>query len=206
MDPEAIIISNKDEPALIHLLRALREQKIGCQEIIYTIDRLKEINLQDFRGFFIFCIPPPELKQWLCNLEKKILNHFKIYSYDYLVEDDINSSVFLIFDYIIAGEQEYSTLIKHLQFLKYNYWRKIPFTKLGLQKAPDSRLISKLFHLLERIDVNSTSLQQLSKELKVSKAELQLKIKKYLNINYSQLKSLLIQHYGEYYQNNFVRH
>ena len=204
MNPDVIIISRKDEPSLNHLCRALDDQKIECQTILYSRDELLELDTSDFKGFFIFCLPPKEIKTWLYNLEIKFLNHFKIYSYDSLVADNIDHSLFLMFDYMIAGEQEYNALIRHLQFLKYNYWKKIPITKLGLQSVPGSKIISKLFRLLEQIDINTTNLDQLAKKLHVSHNVLRREIRVHLNLQYTELKFALVKHYQEYFQENII--
>ncbi|MCK4559554.1 MAG: hypothetical protein KAV45_07200 [Calditrichia bacterium] len=199
MNPQVIIISKKNEPSLNYLLYALREHKIECHEIIHSRVNFNKIDTVYFRGFFIFCIPPSEIKKWLQNLDDRFLNYFKIYSYNYLIEDKIDTSVFLNFDFIIAGEQENGILHRQLDFLKSNYWRKIPFSKLGLKKVPDSKLIGKLFKILEKTDINITGFDQLSKKLNVSKEILRREIKKNLKIQYPELRSLLLDYYREYY-------
>jgi hypothetical protein len=199
MNPRVIIISKKNEPTLSHLIYALKAHKIECQEIIQSRAKLKEIDTENFKGFFVFCIPPAEIKNWLYDVEAKLLNFFKIYSYNYLIEDKIDSSVFLTFDYIIAGEQENGILNRQLKFLKSNYWRKIPFSELGIEKIPESKIIGKLFQILERTDISSASIDQLSNKLNVSKQILRQEIKKSLNIQYAQLKSILLNYYQESY-------
>ncbi len=159
----------------------------------------REFDTKGFKGFFIFCLPPADIKNWLDGMQEKFLNFFKIYSYDYLVEDDIDSSVFLLFDYIIAGEQENGILSRQLEFLKSNYWRKIPISKLGFQKVQGSKLIAKLFQILERTDINLANLDQLSRQLNVSKDIIRVEIKKNLSMHYSELRSTLIDYYQEYY-------
>ena len=197
MNPQVIIISKKGEPALNLLLFILEEHKIKCHEIIHSRENFRKVDTATFKGFLIFCLPPTEVKEWLQDIEKKFLNYFKIYSYDNLVEDDLNSSVFLLFDYIISGKQEYDFLSKQLKFLKSNYWRKIPYTKLGIKKLPTSKLIGNLFYLLERTDINQTNIDQLSNKLNVSNRVLRREIKKHLNLQYSELKYALINHYRE---------
>ncbi len=199
MNPQVIIISKKNEPSLNYLLYALREHKIECHEIIHSRADLNEIDTVNFRGFFIFCMPPSEIKKWLHNLDDRFLNYFKIYSYNYLIEDKIDTSVFLNFDFIIAGEQENGILHRQLNFLKSNFWRKIPYSKLGLKKVPDSKLIRKLFKILERTDINITGIDQLSKKLNVSNEILRREIKKELKMHYPELRSHLIDYYREYY-------
>jgi len=199
MNPQVIIISKKNEPLLNLLLNILGEHEIKCHEIIHSRANLRQIDTTNFKGFLIFCIPPSEVKEWLDDMKKEYLNYFKIYNYNNLVDLDLDSSMFLTFDYIISGKQEYNFLNKHLKFLKSNYWRKIPYTKLGIQELPTSKLIGNLFYILERTDLNFASLNQLSKKLKVSNNVLRREIKKHLNLQYSELKSTLINHYREYY-------
>jgi len=205
MNPEVLIISKKHEPALKHLYRALREQEIELKSLMHSREALEALDTTNFKGFFIFCLPPVEIRYWLDKLEKKFLNQFKIYTYDYLIADDLDCSLFLMFDYIIAGEQEYNRLVKHLQYLKSNYWRKIPITKLGLQTPPGSELIWKLFHLLERSDINSTNLDKVSEKLHVSHQALQREIRIHLHLQYTELKFALVKHYQEYLNNNIVK-
>jgi len=199
MNPKVILISKKNEPSLNFLLTILKEHKIECQNIIHSRANLNEIDTVNFKGFFIFCLPPPEIKKWLQNHDDKFLNHFKIYSYNFLIEDNIDNSVFLKFDFINAGEMENGILHKQLAFLKSNYWRKIPLSILGLKKVPDSKLIRKLFNILERTDINITNFDQLSKKLNVSKEILRREIKKNLKIQYPELRSLLLDYYMEYF-------
>ena len=199
MNPQVILISKKNEPSLNYLLYALGEHAIECHEIIHSRVNLNEIDTVNFRGFFIFCMPPSEIKRWLQNLDDRFLNYFKIYSYNYLIEDKVDTSVFLNFDFIIAGEQENGVLHRQLDFLKSNYWRKIPLSILGLKKVPDSKLIMKLFQILERTDINITSFDQLSKKLNISKEILRREIKKTLKMQYPELISLLHDYYREYY-------
>ncbi len=204
MSPKVIIISKKNEPSLKHLVYALEERHIKCDDFIHSKSELKEFDIANFKGFFIFCLPPSDIRNWLKGLEEKFLNFFKIYSYNYLVEDDIDSSVFLLFDYIIAGEQENGILNRQLEFLKSNYWRKIPISKLGFQRVQGSKLIAKLFHILERTDINLTNLELLSKQLNVSKDIIRVEIKKNLNMHYSELRTTLLQYYQEYYPEKIV--
>jgi len=199
MNPEVIIISKKHEPALNHLHRALREQEIDCKTLVYSREALEKLETKDFKGFFIFCLPPAEITAWLKDNECKFLNHFNIYHYDHLVADKIDHSLFLMFDYMITGMHEYKTLVKHLRYLKINYWRKIPTTKLGLQRMPASNLIDRLFRLLESLDVNTTDLEQVSKKLHVNNHKLQKEIKQHLNLQYCELKSVLVKHYEEFF-------
>ena len=199
MKPEVIIIAKKGEPALSQLYRALREQEIDCRTVVHSREALVALNTANFRGFFIFCLPAADIAEWTKDIECKFLNYFKIYHYNSLVADDIDSSLFLMFDYMIAGTQEYETLIKHLRYLKVNFWRKIPATKLGLQRQPASHLLSRLFRLLERMDVNATSLEQISKRLHVNNTKLQKEIKHYVNLQYGELKSVLVKHYEEFF-------
>jgi hypothetical protein len=199
MNPEVIIITKKNEPYLNRLINILNEHNIECHNIIYSRDHLKEIETVGFKGFFIFCIPPAEIEKWLQYFDDSFLNYFKIYSYNYLLEDNVDTSVFLKFDFIIAGEQENGILHRQLDFLKTNYWRKVPYSKLGLKKAPDSRLIGRLFQILERTDINITNFDQLSKKLDVSKETLRREISKTLKIHYPELRSLLLEYYRENY-------
>lgn len=195
MKPQVIIFSKKNDPSLIYMLSVLKEHKIECQEIIYSKVRFNKIELANFRGFFIFCVPPSEIKNWLQHLDDRLMDYFKIYSYNYFIEEKIDSSVFRNFDFIIAGEQENGILHRRIDFLISNYWRKIPFSKIGLKKVPDSKLIGNLFQLLEESDIRSTSFDHLSYKLNVSKATLRREIQKDLKIQYSQLKSLLLNYY-----------
>jgi len=204
MDPRVIIISKKNEPTIKHLIHALEDQCIKCEEFIYSKQELQKFDTSDFKGFFIFCLSPSDIKIWLKGLEEKFLNFFKIYSYDYLIEDDIDSSVFLLFDYIIAGEQENGILHRQLEYLKLNYWRKIPISALGFQRVQGSKLIAKLFQVLEKTDIDLTNLDQLSKQLNVSKDSIRIEIKKNLNMHYSQLRDTLLQYYQEYYPEKIV--
>jgi hypothetical protein len=204
MIPKVIIISNKEESSIERLIDTLHEFKLDCLEIIDCIERLKAINLPDFRGFFIFYLPPAEIGYWIKNLRIEFLNYFKVYCYDYLMVNNINTSEFLVFDFINAGEQEHEALQKHLAFLKDNYWRKIPLSKLGLKKIPDSGLLNKIFYILEHSDIISMTQQKLSNQLNVRDAEVRLELKKHLNLSFSRLRSMLIAHYQEFSANNFV--
>lgn len=199
MGPRIVIIGHKNEPALINLVHTMEDKYFKCKEFIHSRKELRDFNTSDFKGFFIFCLPPGEIKIWLRGLEEKFLNYFKIYHYDYLIEEDIDSSVFLLFDYIIAGEQENGILHRQLEFLKANYWRKIPISTLGFQRVQGSKLIAKLFKIMERTDINLTNLDQLSRKLNVSKDLIRVEIKKNLNMHYSELRTVLLDYYREYY-------
>jgi hypothetical protein len=203
MKPKVIIISKRNEPSLQQLMQILKELNYECPTIVYTINKLKNLKTDNFKGFFIFCLPPSEIKEWKQLLEDKIPNFFKIYCYNFLVEHKIDSSIFLNFDYIIAGEEENGILNKQLVFLKLNYWRKIPVTKLGMKNGHRSMLLMKLFRMLERTDINSITLAQVSKQLNISKDRIRREIKCNLNMHYSDLKFFLIQYYREYYPENF---
>jgi hypothetical protein len=197
MNPKAIIVANKREPFLNKLFVVLDEHKIECQGVIHSRKNLQDIDMQNFKGFFIFCIPPSEIKDWLTDINNRYLDYFKIYNYNYLREDNLLTSVFLYFDFIIAGEQENGILHRQIDFLKSNFWRKIPLSKIGLKKVSDSNLIWELFKLLERIDLNSTSFDKLSKKLNVSKETLRTEINKSLKMQYSELKSFILKYYKE---------
>jgi hypothetical protein len=199
MKPEVIIISKKDDPSLNYLLYVLTEHKIEYHNIIYSKSSLEKIDLANFRGFFIFCIPPSEIKNWLQNLDERFQDFFKIYSYNYFIEDEIDSSVFQKFEFIVAGEQENGILNRRIDFLKSNYWRKIPFSRLGLKRTTGSKLIGKLFHILEETDISITSIDHLSSKLNVSKETLRREIKKNLKIQYPMFRSLLLNYYKEFY-------
>ena len=199
MNPQVIIITEKNDFSLNRLLNVLRDHQIDYYKIIYSKDELKEIETVDLKGFFIFSIPPSEITKWLQSLEDKFLDYFKIYCYNYLLEDKIDTSVFLNFDFIIAGEQENGILHRQIEFLKTNYWRKVPLSRLGLKKLPDSKLIGKLFQVLERTDISITNFDQLSKKLNVSKETLRREIRKDLKIQYPELKTLLLGYYKENY-------
>jgi len=199
MKPEVIIISKKEDPSLNYLLYVIKENKIKCHDIIYTRSCLDKIDLANFRGFFIFCVPPSEIKKWLQNLDERFQDFFKIYSYNYFIEDKIDSSVFQNFEFIVAGEQENGILNRRIEFLKSNYWRKIPCSRLGLKRKTESKLIGKLFQLLEETDINITSLDHLANRLNVSKETLRKEIKKNLKIHYPVLRSLLLNYYEEFY-------
>jgi hypothetical protein len=115
------------------------------------------------------------------------------------MEGKIDTSLFLNFDFIIAGEQENGILHRQLDFLKSNYWRKVPLSKFGLKRVPDSNLINKLFKILETSDINITSIDQVSKKLNVSKEVLRKEIRKNLSIHYTDLTSILLEYYREVY-------
>jgi hypothetical protein len=198
MNPRVIIISKKNEPSLNLLMTTLKTHKIECQHLIHSKETLREMKLIDFKGFLIFCIPPSEIKEWFEAMNEYFLNYFKIYNYNNLVEHNFDSSVFLMFDYIISGEQDYQFLNKQLEFLKYNYWRKIPYTKLGIRQLPSSKIIGNMFNLIERSDIDLMSLEKLSKKLKVSNRVLRKEIKEHLKLQFSELKSTLINHYREF--------
>ena len=203
MKPKVIIISRKNEPSLQHLMHLLKQLDYECPTIVNTKNKLNDLETGNFKGFFIFCLPPSEIKQWKQFLEDKILNFFKIYCYNFLIEHKIDSSIFLNFDFIIAGEQENGVLNRQLDFLKLNYWKKIPLTRLGLNNVQQSMLLMRLFRILERTDINSISLDQISKKVGVSKERIRREIKNKLNMHYSDLKFSLIQYYREYYPEDF---
>jgi hypothetical protein len=198
VNPRVIIISKKNEPSLNLLLTILKAHRIECHDLIHSRAILRELETNNFKGFLIFCIPPAEIKEWFDDLNEDFLNYFKIYNYNNLIEQNLDSSVFLMFDYIISGEQDYLFLSKQLDFLKSNYWRKIPYAKLGIRQLPKSKLIGNLFYIIERTDFDSINLDQLSKKLKVSNRVLRKEIKDHLNLQYSELKSTLLDHYREY--------
>lgn len=199
MNPQVIIVTKKNDLSLNRLLNVLRDHQIDDYKIIYVTDELKEIETDNLKGFFIFSIPPSEIPKWLESLEDKFLDYFKIYCYNYLLEDKIDTSVFLNFDYIIAGEQENSILHRQIDFLKTNYWRKVPLSRLGLKKLPDSKLIGRLFQILERTDISITDFDQLSKKLNVTKDTLRREIRKDLKIQYPELRTILLGYYRENY-------
>ncbi len=203
MKPKVIIISRKNEPALQQLLHVLKQQEYECPTIVHAKNELKNLETSNFKGFFIFCLPPLEIKEWKQFLEDKLPNFFKIYCYNFLIEHKVDSSIFLNFDFIIAGEEENGALNKQLDFLKLNYWKKIPVTRMGLHNVQRSKLLIRLFRMLERTDINSITLNQISKNLNVSKHRIRKEIMCKLNMHYSDLKIFLIQHYREYYPDDF---
>jgi hypothetical protein len=131
MKPQVVIIAKKNDPSLNNLLNTLKQHSIRDYRIIHSKTQLNEIDKANLRGFFIFCIPPSEIEEWLQHLDDKFLDLFKIYHYNYLMEGKIDTSLFLNFDFIIAGEQENGILHRQLDFLKSNYWRKVPLSKFG---------------------------------------------------------------------------
>jgi len=197
MNPQVIIITEKNDLYLNRLINVLRDHQLDYYKVIDSRDKLKEIETENLKGFFIFSLPPSEIKKWLQFLDDKLLDYFKIYSYNYLLEDKIDTSVYLNFDFIIAGEQENSILHRQIDFLKSNYWRKVPLSKLGLKKFPDSKLIGRLLQLIEKTDIDITSFDQLSKKLNVSTDTLRREIRRSLKIQYPELRSFLLNYYRE---------
>jgi hypothetical protein len=199
MKPQVIIVSKKNDPSLNSLLYTLKQHSIKDYKIIHSKTQLDEIDKGNLKGFFIFCIPPSEMQEWLYKLDDKFLDYFKIYNYNYLIEGKIDTSLFLNFDFIIAGDQENGILHRQLEFLKSNYWRKVPISKFGLKRMPESNIISRLFKILETSDINISSIDQVSKKLNVSKEVLRKEIRKNLRIHYTDLTSILLNYYREVY-------
>jgi hypothetical protein len=199
MNPQVIIITQKNDPSVNNLIHIIKEKKITNYILLHSRKQLNEIDHECFRGFFIFCLPPSEARVWIHSLDEKFLDYFKIYNYNYLVEGEIDNSLFLNFDFIVAGEQENGILNRQLEFLKSNYWRKIPISKFGLKIVQDSGLISRFFKILETTDINMTSIDQVSKKLDVSKETLRKEIRKKLHLHYSELTIFLLDYYQEVY-------
>ena len=204
MIPQVIVISQENEPLIRELIDQLIRHDFTNLNLAQRPNDLAELISNDFKGFIIFCLPPEELAAWMPYIDHNLLSMFKIYFYDSLIEEDLNSSLFLQFDYIIAGENKNGILKQQLDFLKMNYWRKIPLLQLGIEQPQLSKLLKKILLTLEKTDINLITLDHISTRLNVSTDTIRNELKDKLNINYSQLKNSLINYYREHYPDEFV--
>jgi hypothetical protein len=204
MSPQVIIVSNEDELLLRQLIDELIRHDFTNLKLVQEQNALLNLINPYFKGFIIFCLPPDDLRHWMPFINGRLSNYFKIYYYNSLIEEDVSASMFLNFDYIIAGESKDAILSYQLDFLKSNYWRKIPLRHFGIEQTQISKLLKKIILTIEKTDINIVTLDHISASLNVSSETIRQELKDKLNINYSELKESLINYYRENYPDEFV--
>jgi len=204
MSPQVIIISNEHEPLLKGLIDELVRHDFTSLKLVYDHDKLSQLLENEFKGFIIFCLSPPDLSRWIPYLKSRLLNYFKIYYYNSLIEAEVDSSMFINFDYLIVGESKNGILSYQLDFLKLNYWRKIPLMYLGIEHSQVSKLLKKIIYTIEKSDINVMTLDHISNKLNISSEIIRQELKNKLNMHYTDLKNSLIDYYRENYPDEFV--
>jgi hypothetical protein len=204
MGPQVIIISSEDEHLLKNLIDELIYHEFASLKLIYDGYKLIEQLSHGFKGFIIFCLPPGKLIHWIPFIRKRLLNYFKIYYYHSLIEENVDTSIYANFDYLIAGETKNGILSHQLSFLKMNYWRKIPLLHLGIQQSQISKLIKKIIYTIEKSDISVMTLEHISSKLNISPEVIRQELKNKLNMHYTELKNSLIDYYRKNYPDEFV--
>jgi hypothetical protein len=204
MIPQIIIISNEDEPLLKDLIDELVRHDFTSLKRVYDHDNFSHLLDSEFKGFLIFCLSPADLARWMPYLKNRLLNYFKIYYYNSLIEENVDSSMFINFDHLIVGESKNGILSYQLDFLKMNFWRKIPLFHLGIEHSQISKLLKKIIYTIEKSDINVMTLDLISTKLNISSEIIRQELKNKLNMHYSDLKNSLIDYYRENYPDEFV--
>jgi len=200
MIPQVTIISRKSERILKKLIKELRLNRFTNFEVVESIEQVSELILDNYRGFFIFCLPATDLIRWENYIENHLGNYYLLYYYHSLYEERIDTSVFLIFDFVITGEGADCSIAGQLNFLQSNFWKKVPLSKLKVKKKHLPKTIRKLFyHLESTTDIDSISLSSVIKKLKINEVHFKRDLKESMNLNFTQLKDQL----SKYYQSKF---
>jgi hypothetical protein len=199
MKPKITVISRQDEPLLQELLDELHQRGFHGIPVCEQRSELKNYLQSEYKGFFIFCLSPHAVKNWYRPITHDLINYFKIYYYHSLLAQEIKTSIFLYFDFLITGEAKNHTLSTQLNFLEQNYWKKIPLKLLGIRRSRVSRLLQNIIKIMEIADVEDITLDHVSRKLDLQPQIVRQEIKNRLNMNYLDLKNTILKYYHQNY-------
>ncbi len=155
-------------------------------------DEVLQFNIQ-------FIILVKEISAEILNTIKKIRNTNPLLSiiyYNSQIKNEEFAQLYLSgVNYCFVGDGRQLNLLKTLQKLWQNHWRRIP---QGLLKNTDSELserAKKTLDFMETQPIKNLSSNQLAKLLNISESHFRLEFKNQFNQNFRDFKQQLLFHY-----------
>ncbi len=98
-------------------------------------------------------------------------------------------------DYCFIGDARQLNLVKTLQKLWQNHWRRIPQDLLNNSDSILSERANRMLQFLEQAPIQKLSSNELAKHLNISESHFRLEFKKYFHQNFREYKQQLLFHY-----------
>lgn len=98
-------------------------------------------------------------------------------------------------DYCFIGDARQLNLVKTLQKLWKNHWRRIPQDLLINSDSFLSERVSRISQFLEQAPIQKLTSGELAKHLNISESHFRLEFKKYFHQNFREFKQKLLFHY-----------
>ena len=200
INQQVVVIGNSGDPISSEVITVLHHRKDFCIRTIEAQDDLSIISQNNFKGFIIISLPSGRLKDWAEQfLKNNLRNYFSVYYYDSFFAERLGHSIYLEFDFVIAGEQRKINLSNLLDYLRENYWRKIPYSLLKVENGSMTNVMRRILFSLENQNSEDLTLEKISTKLRVRKSLIRKEIKSITDLNFSDLKKLIFDYYQENY-------
>lgn len=200
---QVIVIGNPEASICSEVVSVLHKRNNFCIKKIDSPEDLSTLLQNGLRGFLIFTLPANRLDKWSDYLSKNgPWNYFSVYYNDSLFTQNISDSIYLEFDFVIAGKQRKANLSNLLNYLTENYWRKIPYSLLPTKNGSITNLMRRILFSFEVQNPEELTLHKISAKLKVPQSFIRQEITNVIDLNFSDLKKLVL----DYYQKNYSQY
>jgi AraC-like DNA-binding protein len=118
-----------------------------------------------------------------------------IYYYPFLQSDALTFGELENFSHIIAGEKREQYLEGILKELVRNFWKKIPYGKLGFSYGQLSLRIKKVMNYIESQDLKNCVTAKIARQLDISQGYLSQEFKRETGLSFRMFMQKLLDHY-----------
>ena len=202
INQQVVVIGGPGDLGCAEVITILRTRKDFCIRNIDSPDDLSTLIKNNFRGFVVISMPSSKLSEWSKHLKNGLRNYFSVYYYDSFFAGSLSRSMYLEFDFVIAGKQRRTNLLNLLDYLTKNYWRKIPYSLLKLENGSMTNVMRRILFSFETQNGEVLTLDRISTKLGVHKSSIRQEIKNVIDMNFTDLKKLVF----DYYQKNYPKY
>jgi len=187
------IISLENEILLKEIIAELQRNDL-YYHILYYPQEVKQKIDENFKGFFIFCLPPEEVKKWEKEIKSFMNKFFKIFYYHSLITVGFKKELFLQFDFIVVGEKRQKNLSQLLNYLDLNYWRKIPSKIIKGENGEFSPLLQNILFIISTMKDENINIEKIANRLNVKKIDILSEIRKNTGLSFTEFRKHILEY------------
>lgn len=153
----------------------------------------------EFEGFLIFQMDPLNLSQWFSKCRYNFYNFYTLYYNSNLYINSLHSSILTNFDFVIVNDKTNMMVLKTIDFLETNFWRKIPARLISTDGNHLNPLVKKIIKIIELSDLHNLTLECIASRLNLNSNIIRHTLRRQCNKSFTELKDTITI----YYKNNF---
>jgi len=195
MSKEIVILGKESNPLVKEIIEILEIQGIEYYFVCSDLEKLTEFFINESKGFIIIiCLPPSHINILKKKYGSSLEPFFKIYYYYYINTVKFEYKIFLWFDFIIVGKLRKKSLFRTIEYLKNNYWRKIPVHIIKGTDDEYSPLFHNILFIISFLKDEKITVKKIADHLRIKENIIIEEIKKNSGLNFSEFKKKILEY------------